>query len=195
MPVAETSGKTVDEAIGRALSQLGLRREQVDVDVITEGKAGFLGFGSEDAIVRVTAKDSATGKEQKITISASSGLSKDEVSQMVKDAEAHAGEDKARRDLIDVRNQAEALAYSTEKTLNEQRDRLPAVDVERVESALRTVREAAQQEDVAALRKAVEELQRQAHGLAEQLYKQTQNDQQRAAAPDGDVKDGEVVDA
>ena len=148
-----------------------------------------------NGIVSVTAKDSATGKEQKITISASSGLSKDEVSQMVKDAEAHAGEDKARRDLIDVRNQAEALAYSTEKTLNEQRDRLPAVDVERVESALRTVREAAQQEDVAALRKAVEELQRQAHGLAEQLYKQTQNDQQRAAAPDGDVKDGEVVDA
>ena len=114
---------------------------------------------------------------------------------MVTDAEAHAGEDKARRELIDTRNQAEALAYSTEKTLNEQRDRLPAVDVERVESALRTVRETAQQDDVAALRKAVDDLQRQAHGLAEQLYKQTQNDQQRATAPDGDVKDGEVIDA
>ncbi len=152
-----------------------------------------------NGIVSVTAKDSATGKEQKITISASSGLSKDEVSQMVKDAEAHAGEDKARRELIDTRNQAEALAYSTEKTLNEQRDRLPAVDVEKVEAALRTVRETAQQDDVAALRKAVDELQRLAHGLAEQLYKQTQNDQQRAAAPgdvkDGDIKEGEVVDA
>ena len=83
-----------------------------------------------NGIVNVTAKDVATGKEQKITISGSSGLNKDEVDRMVKDAEAHAAEDKARRELIDARNQADSLAYSVEKTVNENRDRLPAADVE-----------------------------------------------------------------
>ncbi len=149
-----------------------------------------------NGIVSVMAKDSATGKEQKITISGSSGLSKDEVSRMVKDAEAHAAEDQARRELIDARNQAEQLAYSTEKTLAEQRDRLPAADVERVEAAVTAVRERAQQDDLPALRTAIETLQREAHALAEQLYKQTQNDQARPASePDGEVKDAEVVDA
>ena len=149
-----------------------------------------------NGIVSVAAKDSATGKEQKITISGSSGLSKDEVDRMVKDAEAHAEEDKARRDLVDARNQAESLAYSTEKTLNEQRDRLPAGDVEKVEAGLKTVREKAAQDDLAALKAAIDELQRLAHGLAEQLYKQTQNDQTRtASSPEGEVKDAEVVDA
>ena len=84
-----------------------------------------------NGIVNVTAKDVATGKEQKITISGSSGLNKDEVDRMVKDAEGHAAEDKARREVIDARNQADSLAYSVEKTINENRDRLPAVDVER----------------------------------------------------------------
>ena len=149
-----------------------------------------------NGIVSVAAKDSATGKEQKITISGSSGLSKDEVDRMVKDAEAHAEEDKARRDLVDARNQAESLAYSTEKTLNEQRDRLPAGDVEKVEAGLKAVREKAAQDDLAALKAAIDELQRLAHGLAEQLYKQTQNDQTRtASSPEGEVKDAEVVDA
>ncbi len=79
----------------------------------------------------MTAKDVATGKEQKITISGSSGLNKDDVDRMVKDAEAHAAEDQARRELIDARNQADSLAYSVEKTVNENRDRLPAADVSR----------------------------------------------------------------
>ncbi|MGE0394820.1 MAG: molecular chaperone DnaK, partial [Vicinamibacterales bacterium] len=149
-----------------------------------------------NGIVSVTAKDSGTGREQKITISGSSGLSKDEVSRMVKDAEAHAAEDTARRELVDARNQAESLAYSTEKTLTEQRDRLPATDVEKVEAAVKALREKAAQDDAAALKSAIAELQRLAHGLAEQLYKQSQNDQTRAAsAPDGEVKDAEVVDA
>ena len=102
-----------------------------------------------NGIVNVTAKDMATGKEQKITISGSSGLNKDDVDRMVKDAEAHAAEDKARRELIDARNQADSLAYSVEKTLNENRDRLPAVDVERVERAIAVVREAVKGDDVA----------------------------------------------
>ena len=96
-----------------------------------------------NGIVNVSAKDVATGKEQKITISGSSGLNKDDVDRMVKDAEAHAAEDKSRRELIDARNQADSLAYSVEKTVNENRDRLPATDVSRVESAIAAVREAA----------------------------------------------------
>ena len=79
-----------------------------------------------NGIVNVTAKDMATGKEQKITISGSSGLSKDEVERMVKDAESHAAEDKPRRELIDARNQADALAYSVERTVNEHRGKLSA---------------------------------------------------------------------
>jgi molecular chaperone DnaK len=154
-----------------------------------------------NGIVNVTAKDVATGKEQKITISGSSGLSKDDVDRMVKDAEAHAADDKARRELIDARNQADTLAYSVEKTIAENRDRLPAADVSRVERAVAAVREAAKGEDPGAIRSASDELQRASHAIAEQLYKQSQADSAHASAAaqgntrDNDVKEGEVVDA
>src|SRR6187401_786127 len=82
-----------------------------------------------NGIVNVSAKDVATGKEQKITISGSGGLSKDDVDRLVADAQSHAADDTARRELIDARNQADSLAYSVEKTINENRDRLPATDV------------------------------------------------------------------
>ena len=104
-----------------------------------------------NGIVNVAAKDVATGKEQKITISGSSGLSKDEVARMVKDAEAHASEDKARRDVIDARNQADSLAYSVEKTIEENRDRLSAVEVSRVEGAIGALREAAKGDSLEAI--------------------------------------------
>jgi molecular chaperone DnaK len=154
-----------------------------------------------NGIVNVSAKDVATGKEQKITISGSSGLSKDDVDRMVKDAEAHAADDQSRRELIDARNQADSLAYATEKSVNENRDRLPADEVARVEAAVAAAREAAKGEDLAAVQRATEDLQRQSHGLAERLYKQGQADQAAAsgAGPrtqsENDVKDGEVVDA
>jgi molecular chaperone DnaK len=150
-----------------------------------------------NGIVNVTAKDVATGKEQKITISGSSGLNKDEVSRMVKDAEAHAADDKARRELIDARNQADSLAYSVEKTIGENRDRLPAADVSRVESAIAAVREAAKGEDLNAIRTASDELQKASHAIAEQLYKQHQqgSGHRPQASEDEDVKEGEVVDA
>ena len=89
-----------------------------------------------NGIVNVAAKDVATGTEQKITISGSSGLSKDDVDRMVKDAAAHAAEDQTRRDLIEARNQADALAYAVEKTVNENRDRLPGADVGQTERAI-----------------------------------------------------------
>src|SRR5438046_4514966 len=82
-----------------------------------------------NGIVNVSAKDMATGKEQKITISGSSGLSKDDVDRMVREAQAHASEDQARRELIDVRNQADSLAYQVEKTLGEHRQTLPAGEI------------------------------------------------------------------
>ena len=90
---------------------------------------------------------------------------------MVKDAEAHAAEDKARREVIDARNQADSLAYSVEKTVNENRDRLPAVDVERVERAIAAVRDAVKGDDLEAIRAASAELQKASHAIAEQLYK------------------------
>jgi molecular chaperone DnaK len=152
-----------------------------------------------NGIVNVTAKDVATSKEQKITISGSSGLTKDDVDRMVRDAEAHAAEDKTRRDVIDARNQADALAYSVEKTVNENRDRLPAAEVSQAESAIATAREAAKGDDLTAIRSATDALQKVSHGMAEQLYKQSQANAANAAASQSanhdDVKDGEVVDA
>jgi molecular chaperone DnaK len=151
-----------------------------------------------NGIVNVTAKDVATGREQKITITSSSGLSKDEVNRMVKDAEAHAAEDQDRRSVIDARNQADSLAYATEKTVNEHRDRLPAADVARVEAAIADARAAAKGDDLDAIRRATDALQKSAHGLSEQVYRQSQNDQQSQAGQPGgtdNVKDAEVVDA
>jgi molecular chaperone DnaK len=152
-----------------------------------------------NGIVNVTAKDIATGKEQKITISGSSGLTRDDVDRMVKDAEAHAAEDKTRRDLIDARNQADALAYSVEKTVSENRDRLPAGDVSEVERAIAAARDAAKGDELDAIRTTTDALQKASHGIAEQLYKQSQANAANAAASqntnDDTVKDGEVVDA
>jgi molecular chaperone DnaK len=148
-----------------------------------------------NGIVNVTAKDVATGKEQKITISGSSGLNKDEVDRMVKDATAHEQEDKAKRDVIDARNQADSLAYSVEKTINENRDRLPATDVSRVESAIATLREAAKGDSLDAIRRASDDLQKASHAIAEQLYKQQASEPKAQASEHNDIKDGEVVDA
>jgi molecular chaperone DnaK len=149
-----------------------------------------------NGIVNVAAKDVATGKEQKITISGSSGLNKDDVARMVKDAEAHAFEDKARRDLIDARNQADSLAYSVEKTINENRDRLPAVEVSRVEGAIGALREAAKGDSLEAIQTASAELQKASHTIAEQLYKQqASGPRPQASGSHDDVVEGEVVEA
>jgi molecular chaperone DnaK len=149
-----------------------------------------------NGIVNVAAKDVATGKEQKITISGSSGLNKDEVDRMVKDATAHEADDKARRELIDERNQADSLAYSVEKTVNENRDRLPSIEVGNVESAIAAVREAVKSDDLQAIRTARGALEKVSHALAEQLYKQQASGSGTQASEKNDnVKDGEVVDA
>jgi molecular chaperone DnaK len=153
-----------------------------------------------NGIVNVTAKDIATAKEQKITITASSGLSKDEVNRMVADAQTHEAEDKARRELIDARNNADALAYQVEKTVNENRDRLAFGDVQSIEAAIAAARTAAQGDDLRALKRAVDELQRASHAMAEQLYKSGpgsagSTESRGATGSSSTVKDGEVVDA
>jgi molecular chaperone DnaK len=153
-----------------------------------------------NGIVNVSAKDKATGKEQKITISGASGLAKDEVDRMVKDAEAHASDDKAKRELIDQRNQLDSLVYSVEKTLTESKDKLPAGEVEKVQTALEAAKKATQGDDVAAIASASSELQKASHQMAETLYKATQasgggEPGAPGAAGSAPPSDGEVVDA
>jgi len=151
-----------------------------------------------NGIVNVSAKDMATGKEQKITISGSSGLSKADVERMVKDAQSHASEDQARRDLIDARNQADSLAYQVEKTVNDNRTKIAVGELSTIEAAIAEARRVAQTDDLTAIRKATEELQRASHAIAEQLYKQAQAPAADATAgsqQSSNVKDAEVVDA
>jgi molecular chaperone DnaK len=145
--------------------------------------------------VNVGAKDLATGKEQTITISGSTGLSKEDVSRMVREAESHASEDRSRREVIDARNQADSLAYQVERTLHDNRDKVASSDVSSIESAIAGARAAAKGDDLAAMTQAVDVLQRASHALAEQLYKGSQRAQGQHGSQDSTVKDGEVVDA
>jgi molecular chaperone DnaK len=155
-----------------------------------------------NGIVNVSAKDRATGKSQAITITASSGLAKDEVERMVGDAQSHAEEDKKRREETERRNRADALVYTTEKTLAENRDKLASSDVEPVEAALAGLKKALEAGDGAAIEAATAELTRASHKLAEALYRQAPGPAPGAQAPpppgggkrDGDVIDAEVVD-
>ncbi|MBQ9005224.1 MAG: molecular chaperone DnaK, partial [Atopobiaceae bacterium] len=146
-----------------------------------------------NGIVKVTAKDKGTGKQQQITISGSTALSDDEVDRMVKDAEAHAEEDKAKKDEIEVRNQTDSLAYSTEQTLSELGDKVPADTKADVEAALAEAKQALEGTDIEAIKAASERLQQAGYKLAEIVY----SDQQDQTAPGSDPSDGgdDVVDA
>ena len=155
-----------------------------------------------NGIVSVKAKDLGTGKEQEITITGSGGLGKDEVDEMVGDAEAHAQEDADRRKAVEARNQLDSLIYQTEKTLNDHGDNLSPEDKSALESALEEGREALKGDDVAAMEKARDRITENSHKLAEAMYKQAaaQNpDGEGTGQPSGSAKarkdDGEVVDA
>ena len=146
-------------------------------------------------IGKVTAKDKGTGKEQQITISGSTALSDDEVDRMVKDAESHAEEDKKRKDEIEVRNQTDSLAYSTEQTVKELGDKVPADMKKQAEDAVAEARKALDGTDVDAIKAAGDKLQEVGHKLAEVVYSSAQAD---AAAGDGAAQQGgsdDVVDA
>jgi len=151
-----------------------------------------------NGIVNVSAKDRGTGKTQNITITASSGLSKDEVEKMVREAQSHADEDKARREEIEARNQADSLIYQTEKTIQENKDKLPEAEVAAATAAVEAARTAVQEgggkEKIEA---AVADLTRASHRLAEVLYKSTAGASSEPAAEGhpgaSDVVDAEVV--
>ncbi len=126
-----------------------------------------------NGMVNVSAKDLGTGKEQKITITASSGLSKDEVDRMMKDAESHAEEDRKRKEEIETRNRADQAVYAAEKTLADMGDKLPPGDKASVESAIEALKTAVNANDVPAMTKAMEQLTQAQHTMAEALYKQS----------------------
>ncbi len=162
-----------------------------------------------NGIVNVSAKDLGTGKEQKITITASSGLNQEEIDKMVKDAELHAEEDKKKKEEIEVKNRADSLIYQTEKVLNENRDKLSETDCKAVEDALKDTKAAVESGDVSQIKEKMEILTKASHQLAEIMYKQAQAQQPGGEQPptgeaaaggahggsDDDVVDAEFEDA
>jgi molecular chaperone DnaK len=124
-----------------------------------------------NGILNVSAKDRATGKTQNITITSSSGLNKDEVEKMVKEAQAHSEEDKKRREMVDLRNQADSLAYNLEKLLADNKDKIDAGQAKEIEEAVAETRKAMEGEDAEALKKALERVTSLSHRVAESLYK------------------------
>lgn len=161
-----------------------------------------------NGIVNVSAKDMGTGQEQKITITSSSGLSDDEIQKMVNDAESHADEDKAKRELVDARNQLDGLYYQVEKTFKEHEEKLQDPDKQNLQDALKKAKESLASEDVEVIKSATEELTKASHKLAEFIYAQTAQQPSGDAGPqqeqpeaeqkkdknDDDVIDAEVVD-
>ncbi len=157
-----------------------------------------------NGIVNVSAKDLGTGKEQKITITSSSGLSKDEIDRMTKEAEAHADEDKRRREEVEARNQLDSLVYNTDKMLKENRDKVSADDATTLEGALADARKALEGTDTAAMVAAKDKLTAATHKLAEAMYKNASQQREAASAPppppdaapgNGEAKAGDVIDA
>ena len=157
-----------------------------------------------NGIVNVSAKDQATGKEQSIQITASSGLSEEEIDNLVKDAELHAEDDKKKRELVDARNTADALIYSTEKSIKDLGDKVDSETKSKIEDAIAPLKKAMEGEDTAEIKRLSEELTRASHKLAEAMYKQASQeagpqpdadqantDQPGAATPDDDVVDAD----
>jgi molecular chaperone DnaK len=126
-----------------------------------------------NGIMNVTAKDRATNNEQKITITSSSGLSKDEIDKMAKDAEAHAGEDRTRKEEIELRNQADSMVYNVDKMLKEHRSKISEPDAKNVEDALAETRKAIEEGGKERIQAAMDKLTQTSHKLAEAMYKTT----------------------
>jgi molecular chaperone DnaK len=161
-----------------------------------------------NGILNVRAKDKATGKEQKITITATSGLSKDEVEKLVREAQLHADEDRRRKEIVEARNQADTLAYQTEKSLRDAGDKVPADVRTEVEAKIKDVREALETQDVARINSAAQALAQAAQKIGQYMYQQGQPGQPQEGAPagegepagagagrrDGERKDGETIE-
>jgi molecular chaperone DnaK len=163
-----------------------------------------------NGIINVTAKDKATNNEQKVTITTGSGLSKEEIDKMARDAESHASEDQKRKDEIDARNKADSTLYQVEKLLKEHRDKISDADAKTVEEALENTRKKIAEGSVEEINKAVDALTQASHKLAEAMYKSASSGPQGPGAggqgpgPDGakpadekpkdNVVDAEFVD-
>ncbi len=154
-----------------------------------------------NGILNVSAKDKGTGKEQKITITGSSGLSDSEIVNMVDDAESHADEDQHKKELIEARNRADTLVYSTEKLLSENRDKIERADVSAVEEAIAETREAMEGDDVGRINSATEALTQVSHKLAEAMYQaqagptEPSPGAESPAAEESKEEDEDVIDA
>jgi molecular chaperone DnaK len=179
------------ELVGIPPAPRGIPQIEVTFDIDANG------------IVKVSAKDQATGKEQSIQITASSGLSKEEIDQLIKDAEMNADEDKKKRELVDARNQADALIYSTEKSIKELGDKVDDETKSKVDEAATALKTAIEGEDTAEIKRLSDELTNVSHKLAEAMYQQASAAGQQAdpgaesaeqaggAAPDEDVVDAD----
>ncbi len=153
-----------------------------------------------NGIVNVSAKDRATGKEQRITITGQSTLDKNDIDQMIKDAEAHAEEDRQRREEAEVRNQADSLVYQTEKLIKDQGDKLDGEEKSNVESLIAESKTALAGTDIDAIKDATEKLAAASQSMGAKLYEQAAADSQSqsgsegGAASDDDVVDAEVIE-
>ena len=174
------------ELVGIPAAPRGVPQIEVTFDIDANG------------ILHVGAKDLGTGKEQSIRITASSGLSDDEIEKMVKDAESHAGEDKKKRELIEARNQADSLAYSTEKSLQEHGDKVDAETKGKINSALEDLKKAMEGDNTEEIQQKTEALAQASHKLAEAIYAKAQAEGAgEGATPENAGKEGDdnVVDA
>ena len=159
-----------------------------------------------NGIVHVSAKDLGTGKSQNITIQSDSGMSKDDIDRMVKEAEAHAAEDKAQKEGIEIRNNADSMVYQAEKLIKEMGDKAEAGQVEKAKAAIEKVKEALKGTDTEAIKKATEELQEPLHAISAAAYQQAQQaaggqqggqagQQQSSGKQDDDVIDAEFTES
>lgn len=151
-----------------------------------------------NGILNVTARDKATGKQQNITITASSGLTKSEIERMVKEAESLAEEDKKKREIIDLRNQLDNLIYNTNKILNENRSSIPDAEAKNLESALEEARKVLNSNDAQELKRAIDNLTRASHTMAEILYRRSAQQTPPGGGTSGEKKPGDggdVIDA
>jgi molecular chaperone DnaK len=169
------------DLVGIPVAPRGVPQIEVTFDIDANG------------IVHVAAKDLGTGKEQSIKITASSGLSEEEIKTMVKDAEAHAAEDKKRKDTVEARNQLDSLVYSTEKSLKEYGDDLDVSVKDNIENALKRAKETLEGQDAQAMRTAAEQLSQASHKLAEAMYAKASR-QQAGQAASGDAKEQSTND-
>jgi molecular chaperone DnaK len=138
-----------------------------------------------NGILHVSAKDMGTGKQQAITITGHSGLDENEIDQMVNDAEAHSTEDKKRREIIDIKNQADQMVYNLEKLLRENKDKIPADEATQLQTEIDNTKKAAEGEDVEAIKQAVEKLSQASHKLTEMMYQQATQQQQAQQQTEG----------